>query len=45
MVTNTEYKKECVLTLGLGVKWSTRGQDVKVLNNILQPSQNAHVKT
>jgi len=29
-----------VLTLGLGAKWPTRGQDAKVLNNILTLGQN-----
>jgi hypothetical protein len=28
-----------VLTLGLGAKWPTQGQDAKVLNNILTLGQ------
>ncbi len=36
MVTNREYKKSCTgFNPRTRAKWPTRGQDVKVLNNIL----------
>ncbi len=42
MVINREYKKKCTdFNLRTRAKWPTRGQDAKVLNNILTLGQNS----
>jgi hypothetical protein len=42
MVTNREYKKNHIgFNLRTRAKWPTRGQDAKVLNNILTLGQNS----